>query len=70
MSFLGFLCMFPLILLALALFAFWVWMLVDCATRETPGNPKFGWLLFIALAGVIGAPLYFLLRKLPRKTGK
>ncbi len=52
---------------ALGLIAFWIWMLVDCATRETPGNPKFGWLIFIALAGIVGAPLYFLLRKLPRK---
>ena len=46
---------------------FWVWMLVDCATRETE-SAKIGWLIFIALAGCVGAPIYFFVRKLPRKS--
>ncbi len=56
-----------IIAFALGLIAFWLWMLVDCATKESPGTPRFAWLILIALVGVVGAPLYFLLRKLPRK---
>jgi hypothetical protein len=51
-----------------AAFAFWVWMLVDCANHENEGSTKIAWLLIILLAGVVGAPLYFFVRKLPRNT--
>ncbi len=51
------LCLIPI---ALAAFAFWVWMLVDCATKEpSQGNDKLIWMLVIifhALAG--GADLF------------
>jgi len=47
--------------------AFWTWMLVDCATKETETGSKVAWLLIIILVGCIGAPLYFFVRKLPRK---
>lgn len=50
-----------------AIFAFWVWMIVDCANYEKEGSTKIAWLLVILLAGIIGAPLYYLIRKLPRK---
>jgi hypothetical protein len=48
--------------------AFWIWMIVDCATYETATGTKIGWLLIILLAGIVGAPLYFFIRKLPRKS--
>ena len=48
--------------------AFWVWMIVDCAQYETEGSTKIAWLLVILLAGVIGAPLYFFIRRLPRRS--
>jgi len=51
----------------LALMAFWIWMIVDCATHETATGTKIGWLLIILLAGIVGAPLYFFIRKLPRR---
>lgn len=47
-------------------FAFWLWMLVDCLLYETSPNDKLVWLLVIIFVGVIGAPLYFFLRKLRR----
>ena len=53
-------------LIFLACVVFWIWMIVDCAKNEVPGA-KAGWLIFMILLGFIGAPLYFLVRKLPRK---
>ena len=48
-------------------FAFWIWMILDCAKYETEGATKIVWLLVILLASVIGAPLYFLARRAPRR---
>lgn len=45
-------------LLAIALFAFWLWMLIDCVQREFEGNNKVIWILVIVLAGWIGAIIY------------
>lgn len=56
-----------LILIILVFLAFWVWMIVDCATNETDAGSKVAWMLVIILVGVIGAPLYFFVRKLPRR---
>jgi len=55
-----------LVALILAGFAFWIWMIVDCITVEPDPTNKIAWLLVILLVGVIGAPLYFFVRKLPR----
>ena len=60
----GGLLLLPVGLLA---FAFWIWMIVDCAKYETEGTTKIVWLLIILLAGVVGAPLYFFVRKTPRR---
>lgn len=59
----GGLLLLPLTSLA---FAFWLWMIVDCARHET-GSTMIAWLLAILFAGIIAAPLYFFLRKLPRQ---
>lgn len=60
---------FELLLIALifGFFGFWIWMLIDCATKEENQNQKILWIILMVLAGFICAPLYFLLRKLPRK---
>ena len=57
-----------LFLLPIGLFAlvFWVWMVVDCARHET-GSTMLVWLLAILFAGIVAAPLYFLLRRLARQ---
>jgi hypothetical protein len=45
-------------------FGFWIWMLVECATREPEtGNTKIVWILVILLANVIGAVIYFVVRR-------
>ena len=42
---------------------FWIWMLVDCATREpAQGNDKVVWVIVIALTHILGAAIYFLVR--------
>jgi hypothetical protein len=61
----------PELVMILVLFAwlgFWIWMIIDCATREEPSGSKIAWLLVIVLVGLIGAPIYFFARKLRRKT--
>ena len=60
-----FLAMLPL---ALASFVFWIWMLVDCATKEpSAGNDKVIWILVILFAHWIGALIYYLARRPERK---
>lgn len=44
--------------------AFWIWMIVDCATNEPDqGNDKIVWLLLIILLPLIGSILYFVVRR-------
>ncbi|MDO8682354.1 MAG: PLDc N-terminal domain-containing protein [Armatimonadota bacterium] len=47
--------------------AFWIWMIVDCATKEpSEGNEKLIWILIILLTGPIGAIIYFFARRSKR----
>ena len=51
-------------LLVLLLSAFWIWMLVDCATREPGGsNDKIVWILVILFAHGLGALIYYFARR-------
>jgi uncharacterized membrane protein len=43
---------------------FWVWMLIECATKESSsGNDKLIWILIILFTHLIGALIYFLVRR-------
>jgi prolipoprotein diacylglyceryltransferase len=56
------------ILLVLAGYAFWIWMIVDCATKESSvGNDKLVWILIIVFAQIIGALIYYFVRRRPRR---
>ena len=58
----------PVLLLVLALMVFWVWMLVDCATKDpSAGNEKIIWILVIIFTHWRGALIYFLVRRPQRK---
>lgn len=58
----------PLAGLALLAFGFWVWMLVDCATKEaSTGNDKLIWVLILIFTHLLGAVLYFVVRRPRRK---
>ena len=65
---LSFLIALPVIALMLALFAFWIWMLVDCAKRISAGDTKLvGWLIAIALVHIFGAIAYYLFGRPPSR---
>ena len=54
----------PVVLL---LFAFWVWMLIDCATNEpSEGNDKIVCIMVILFAHWLGATIYFFVRRQKR----
>ena len=52
------------VLFSLMASVFWLWMLVDCAMNE-PGDSddKIVWVLIILFTSVIGALVYFLVRR-------
>ena len=48
------------ILVAIACFIFWVWMLIDCIQRDFgEGSEKVIWVLVIVFLGIIGAIIYY-----------
>jgi hypothetical protein len=43
---------------------FWIWVLVDCLTKEpSEGNDKVDWFLFILLVPLVGALIYYFVRR-------
>jgi len=49
--------------------AFWIWMIVDCAKKEKDEeNTKLVWILVILFAHVIGAAIYYFVRRPQRRT--
>lgn len=51
-------------LLGLAAAVFWIFMLIDCVTKEpSEGNDKLIWVLIILFANWIGALVYLLVRR-------
>jgi hypothetical protein len=41
----------------------WLWMLIECATREPSGTDKIVWILVILLGGFVGALVYLIVRR-------
>lgn len=57
-------------LLALAGTIFWIMMIVECVTKEpTQGNDKLVWVLIIVFTHLIGALLYYFIRR-PERMAK
>jgi hypothetical protein len=57
---------FPIGFNGIAVFAtlFWIWVLVDCITKESSeGNDKVAWVLIILFVPLIGALLYYFVRR-------
>ena len=55
-------------LVALVGTVFWIWMLVDCAMNEkNEGNDKIVWIIIILLTHLLGAIIYYLVRRPQRK---
>ena len=52
--------------IALAAFGLWIWMLIECLTKEPnePGsNDKLIWFLVVFFGWTIGALIYFFVRR-------
>ncbi|MEO1132838.1 MAG: tetratricopeptide repeat protein [Cyanobacteria bacterium J06639_1] len=45
-------------------FAFWLWMMYDCLT--SPSGDRTAWILLMIFIAPLGAPLYFIAKKLPQ----
>ena len=55
------------VVLVLAATIFWIYMIVECATKESSaGNEKLIWILIIIFTHLIGALLYYVVRR-PRR---
>lgn len=42
---------------------FWIWMIIDCATKEPEGSDKIVWIVVIVLGHFIGSLIYFFVRR-------
>jgi len=43
---------------------FWIWVLIDCLTKESSeGNDKVAWILLILLVPLVGALIYYFVRR-------
>jgi hypothetical protein len=63
-GFLELLIVLPVFLFGILGTVFWIWTLIDCATKKSSqGNDKVVWILVIALTHVLGAAIYFLVRR-------
>lgn len=56
------------IMAALAFFAIWLWLLIDCLRRNDyeSENDKLLWAIVIIFAGILGAGIYYFLLKRKR----
>jgi len=69
----GFACIWVVLmagiaLVALAAFALWIWMLIECLTKETDeGSNRLIWVLVIVFLHALGALLYLIIRRPERK---
>lgn len=65
MSITNFICFgLPFFFIGILGTIFWIWMLIDCLTKEpSEGNDKIVWFLVIFFLHLLGAFLYFLIRR-------
>lgn len=57
-------CILVAIILCIATQLFWLWMFVECLTKESSeGNDKLVWALVIFFGNLLGALLYLLIRR-------
>ena len=57
---------FVLLVVAIAIGGtiFWIWMIIDCVTKEpSEGNEKIAWLLLLLLTHFVGAAIYYVVRR-------
>lgn len=65
---LGVFGMLLVIALGVAMFVFWIWMLIEAATKEPDtGNTRLVWVIIIVFTQVIGAAIYYFVRRPQRR---
>jgi len=53
-----------IILIGLALWVFWIWMIVDCVKRDFKNDgDKIVWILVLVFLGMLGSIIYFFVIK-------
>ena len=56
------------LVVAVIVTVFWIVMLIECATKETEiGNTKVAWIIIIAVTHIIGAAIYYFVRRPQRR---
>lgn len=56
--------MLLLFFLGVTALIFWIWMIVECATKEpSQGNDKIVWIVINVFAQLIGALIYYFVRR-------
>jgi hypothetical protein len=59
---------FVFLLLVLTGFTFWISMIVDCVTNEpSTETNKVVWTAIVVFAYIAGAPIYYFVRRRPRR---
>ncbi len=53
--------------LSAAIFAFWLWMLIDCIRNESDSTQRILWALIIFFLPCVGSLIYLIVRKMPRR---
>jgi len=52
------------LIISMAGFVFWIWMLIDCAQNApSENNTKLVWILVLVFAGWLGAIIYFFVQR-------
>jgi hypothetical protein len=54
------------LILGIAATIFWIWMIIDCLQNEPSGSEKIVWLLVIIFLHLLGALIYFFVRRQAR----
>ena len=54
------------LIIAAGIFAFWLWMLIDCIKNETDGTQRIIWALVVFFLPCVGSLVYFFARKMQR----
>ena len=53
-------------ILSALVFIFWLWMLIDCITKEKDSTQRIIWALVIFFLPCVGSLIYYFVRKMPR----
>lgn len=56
------------LLLFVSITVFWIRMVIECAIKEPDtGNTKIIWIIIVVLGGVVGAGIYYFVRRPQRQ---